>query len=581
MEENPDAIYDLLDEVGSEFDIEEDDGWNQLDDWEEPDTCEVLEDNFEEPTDTVQPENDSWDSEDNVPLSFFQKLSWKRGLLQSKPDFTNGDNPASTDTVLTPWQYFKKYLNDDFFQMSADFTARYYHQQTGKPLNLTSEDIKKFFGMHTIMGVIKFPRIHMYWQSKYLLPLVSSAMPRDKFYLLRVNFHIVDNLAVTQEQKERNKLWKVQPMIDLVRNRCRQLQRSKKIFSIDEQMIPFLGRCPVRQFVKNKPRPVGLKNFVVATSTGTVLDFEIYQGSTTNLPNRELGLGPSVILRLVETIPKESFVYFDRYFTTIPLMNRLTEMNIYGTGTIMSNRVKGCEFKKDKEMKRGESDEFIRTDQKISVTKWKDSRSVILCSTAYGSQPESTVERWDSNTKQRIEVSCPKVVKSYNQNMGGVDICDQMLEYYRTFFRTKKWPFKVILHLFDMAIVNSWQEYKTDHSSSQCKSKLLGLLDFRLQLGEYLLSGTKKREKEDESDDEVENQDERNPNKKRRTAAALPCEDKQFDGFEHWPVNDDLKHPLSCRFHGCDSRSRIRCMKCNVYLCLSKSKNCFVLFHKK
>lgn len=56
------------------------------------------------------------------------------------------------------------------------------------------------------------------------------------------------------------------------------------------------------------------------------------------------------------------------------------------------------------------------------------------------------VQRWDKAKKGRY-VSCPKVVKIYNQMMGGV-------EYYR-FFKTKNWPLKVILHWFNLAIINS------------------------------------------------------------------------------------------------------------------------------
>lgn len=162
---------------------------------------------------------------------------------------------------------------------------------------------------------------------------------------------------------------------------------------------------------------MGLKNFVLTTSTGTILDFEIYQGTTTNFSNRELGFGPAVIPRLVDTIPKENFIFFDKYFTTIPLLNKLIELDIFGTGTIMSNRVQDFDMKSDNDMKRGDSDEFVRTDKKISITKWMDSRSGLMCSTAYGSQPTTPVRRWESSKKERVEVPCPKVVEACNQNI--------------------------------------------------------------------------------------------------------------------------------------------------------------------
>lgn len=78
-------------------------------------------------------------------------------------------------------------------------------------------------------------------------------------------------------------------------------------------------------------------------------------------------------------------------------------------------------------------------------------------------------------------------------------------------------------------------------------------------------------EKEEISDEE--------PPKKKKTFSAMPCVAKRYDGYQHWPTNDDLKHPLRCRLENCDNRSRIRCIKCSVYLCFTKNKNCYVKFH--
>lgn len=54
--------------------------------------------------------------------------------------------------------------------------------------------------------------------------------------------------------------------------------------SIDEQMVPFKGSINIKQYVKGKPCPWGIKIFVLREVSGTAYDFIIYQGSTTEFP---------------------------------------------------------------------------------------------------------------------------------------------------------------------------------------------------------------------------------------------------------------------------------------------------------
>lgn len=89
-------------------------------------------------------------------------------------------------------------------------------------------------------------------------------------------------------------------------------------------MIPFEGACSVRQFVPNKPNPVGLKNFVVAAQNGLLLDFEIYQGANTfdQIPESyRAGIGGNVVNHLCGNLAKGSHVFCDRYFTSIGLIH--------------------------------------------------------------------------------------------------------------------------------------------------------------------------------------------------------------------------------------------------------------------
>ncbi|GFR25351.1 piggyBac transposable element-derived protein 3 [Trichonephila clavata] len=65
------------------------------------------------------------------------------------------------------------------------------------------------------------------------------------------------------------------------RNACLKLPRTECL-SIDEQMMPFSGRCPMRQYLPSKPNPVGLKKICTCCTRWACLDFfKIITGADT------------------------------------------------------------------------------------------------------------------------------------------------------------------------------------------------------------------------------------------------------------------------------------------------------------
>lgn len=82
-----------------------------------------------------------------------------------------------------------------------------------------------------------------------------------------------------------------------------------------------------------------------------MLDFEMYQGAQSNFPAaKEMGLGPAVVLRLKESVPPLSVLYFDRFFTTTRLMDKLIYEQYFATGFQESNLVillKGVNLKRE------------------------------------------------------------------------------------------------------------------------------------------------------------------------------------------------------------------------------------------
>ncbi|KAI8771497.1 piggyBac transposable element-derived protein 3 [Biomphalaria glabrata] len=118
------------------------------------------------------------------------------------------------------------------------------------------------------MANLGFPRIRMCWQKPTRVYAVADAMTVNRYMLLRQNIHI---FAEQTPPPGSIKFWKVQPLIDAVRARCLQ----EEFKAVDEQMIPFTGRVPAKQFIKGKPNTVGGKNFVICGKSGRARMLEL------------------------------------------------------------------------------------------------------------------------------------------------------------------------------------------------------------------------------------------------------------------------------------------------------------------
>lgn len=486
---------------------------------------------------------------------------------------------------MSPFAYFAKYFPEPFWKLCAEQTNLYSVQMRDhRSVRTSPAEMKKLAGIHMLMGLLGLPRARLYWSRISAVPLVTETMTRDRFFELRGMLHFVDLSQTTDAQTE-NKLFRAEPIIESFRKACLELPRPKAV-SVDEQMIPFSGRCPARQYVPSKPNPVGLKNFVLSSSDGLVLDFVIYTGKGTvpEADTKELGLGGAIVKRLLHTVPEEQpvHVFTDRFFTGLKLAEYLLRRNAHLTGTIMANRTGGAAPKlpNEKNMKRGESCCVVRSDGEMCLTKWKDRKSVMILSTACGITPEGTCRRWSKEERKKVDVPQPHCIKIYNKNMGGVDLADRYVSYYRTKIRTKKWTIRVFAHFLDLAVANAWIEYRNDCKLMDVAAKdILDQFEFKNRVAETLIRAHV--DEMQEAVNEVEQDLEIGETAalpKRTKVTSMPPSEVRLDKYGHFPEHVPLKSQMRCRNQGCSGKTRVRCTKCDLFLCLL-NRNCFLDFH--
>lgn len=536
----------------------------------------------------TQPDSDS--SDDDVPLADLfpppaQPNSGKRVYRWRKKAFTPKSttflgkelSPPADMAVKSPYQYFREFITDDMIVRVVENTNLYSTQKSGKSINTTNKEVEQMLGMFFRMGLVKMPGIRQYWESATAYPPVSGVMSRNRFKALVANLHFVDNLLVTDEEKKKDKLWKIRPWIDSIRAQCLRLT-PEELQSIDEMMCQYTGKTsPCRQYIKSKPHPWGFKIWGRAGVTGLLHDFEVYQGGDGT--RTELGQGADVVLRLTSTLEEHGRykIFADNLFTSLPLISKMNERGMFYTGTVRANRLPGCSLKEEKALKkegRGSYDSYVEEVNNVVAVRWYDNKAVSLLSSLVGVLPLGEAKRWDKTTKEHRNFPMPAIVQSYNKSMGGIDLLDSFLAKYRFPMKSKRWYLYLFWHFVMVAVVNAWNLYRRDSRLLNLPAKeILNRRKFQAEVAESLISvraGTKRGRPSGAGDASA------TPPPPRKIRKG-PCDDVRFDGYAHWPIK--LQKRGRCKL--CERTTNTACEKCDICLCFLEERNCFRSYHLK
>ena len=165
----------------------------------------------------------------------------------------------------------------------------------------------------------------------------------------------------------------------------------------------------------------------------------------------------------------------DDFFSSPRIFQDLVTKEIYCCGTVRPNRK---DMPKDlgpkKKTRRG--DVHVRTRDNMTAILWRDKCDIYKLIYVHNALAESNFCYSDGKTTKA------EIVTDFSRYMGCVDKGDRMANSHSICYRTLKWTQKLIFHLFDLAILNSYILL------SSCGGKKISHRDFRFTLVRDMLA---------------------------------------------------------------------------------------------
>lgn len=481
-------------------------------------------------------------------------------------DSTSGSKIQGTSAL----DFFEYFFTPDIMKLTAEEINRYYdflcrndvsefsRMARWKPVEF--KELYCFLATALLMPHTQKLQINNYWSTDPFIstPIFQRLMKRDRFLLILKLLHFTDNDHVPVEK---DSLLKIRVIVDHLRNRFKEGFVPSQNLCIDESLMLFRGRVFFRQYIPSKRHRFGVKFFLLCDcETGYILDFLIYTGATTDVKDftdrYDIGKTGSIVLTLLEPyVEKGHTLYVDNWYTSPNLFDTLHKMKTNACGTVKTSRKN-----MPKITTKLSSGEFTyRACEKLLTVRYKDKREVNMLSSSHAPDVKCIGRKRDTGR----QVFKPTCIVDYNTYMGAVDQTDMLLSSIECVRKSNKWYKKVYFHLLDMAVLNSYQMYKTTSSNYVSIEKFhLNLVKQIIEKYHVPLTRTGGGRPRMEND------------------GALRLSERHFPSFV--PPTERKQKPTKrcvvCSKHSKRAESRYMCSVCGVALCVVP---CFETYHTK
>ncbi|XP_029600134.1 piggyBac transposable element-derived protein 4-like [Salmo trutta] len=380
-----------------------------------------------------------------------------RAVRHPGPAVTPGPTAYAASRALDIESTFRLFVTPAIERIVVDMTNLQGVRKYGdgwRPMD--SVDLRAYLGLLILAGVYRSrgEAAASLWDAESGRTVFRATMPLKVFHkysrLLRF-----DDRRTRPARLAADRLAAIREVWDLWQERLPALYNPGSDLTVDEQLVPFRGRCPFRQYIPSKPAKYGIKSWVACDAKSSYAwKMQVYTGKAAG-GAPEKNQGARVVLDLTQGLPAGHNVTCDNFFTSYELGQRLLERNLTVVGTVRKNKPELPPALLQSKGRQVSSSMFAFTPTATLVSYLaKRNKNVLLLSTLH---TEADV----SDRRDRK----PALILDYNRNKGGVDNLDKVVGTYSCRRMTARWPLVIFHNILDVSSYNAfviWREIKPD-----------------------------------------------------------------------------------------------------------------------
>lgn len=372
-------------------------------------------------------------------------------------------------------------------------------------------------------------------------------------------------------------------MVDELNTNCQKNYQLGQKISLDEVSPGYSGRTTYKRRTKHKKVPSALQAFSIADgSTGYLWQFEfVFDNQARKNTPKGLTKTQAAVLRLTDTLQANwHTLIMDNYFNSPLLVYRAMEKKQMVMGTWRSTYGMPSLLKQPKlsgkalEAAKKAEPLFTICNEIIDSGVAKEIpiilRVSMYCSslvTMITSERFEFTEQQKGGTKNSMKY---EIQHQYNLFMNGVDTSDQLVTYFSTYVRSKKWWKRLFYYMLDVALTNSficWTNFERGSHREFLEDLAFELLDYAQNL-----------ERDDMEEDTHTPHPAPAPVEQWRLTSRNQRPDIRLEGNHEKLSRQKRKRCALCWLHNINKTADSFCPRCSKALC---SKDCWNLFHSK